>query len=238
MSDLKVTLITPTGGRPEAFALCEKWVSRQTLPPSQWIVVDDCDPPTACTMGQRVLRPAWRWRPGMNTQVRNLLMALRPWVDTDLVLFWEDDDCYAPGYIEVMVERLRSAPLIGETYAKSYHVKERAWHVAANEQHASLSQTGFRRSLLLRIWAIIQAGDKFADMNIWRVLGPMGKLFPPTSPSSNCVGMKGMPGRSGIGFGHRREGGRLPWTDDPDLKILTSWIGKDAEEYARFRNDD
>jgi len=234
----RVTLITPTGGRPEAFALCEKWMSRQTLRPSRWIVVDDCDPPTRCTMGQWVLRPRWRWKPGMNTQARNLMHALSCVKQHDgNFLFWEDDDYYGPGYTELMLERLWSAPVIGGTHAKSYHVKERVWHVADNEQHASLSQTGFHASLLPLVSGIIQAGHKFADVEIWRALGGMGKLFPADPPAAACVGMKGMPGRSGIGFGHLREEGRLPWTDDRDLKVLTSWIGTAAKEYRRFGND-
>jgi hypothetical protein len=35
------TVITPTGDRPETFALCERYLYRQTLKPSKWIVVDD-----------------------------------------------------------------------------------------------------------------------------------------------------------------------------------------------------
>ena len=40
-----VTLITPTGYRPEAFGLCIEYVWRQTYNgPLQWIVVDDGHP--------------------------------------------------------------------------------------------------------------------------------------------------------------------------------------------------
>ena len=34
-------VITPTGDRPEAFALCVKWMKSQDLSPHVWVVVDD-----------------------------------------------------------------------------------------------------------------------------------------------------------------------------------------------------
>ena len=36
-----ITLITPTGDRPLAFALCQNWMRKQTVLPFQWVVVDD-----------------------------------------------------------------------------------------------------------------------------------------------------------------------------------------------------
>lgn len=36
-----ITIITPTGDRHEMFSLCAKWVSKQTVQPNQWIIVDD-----------------------------------------------------------------------------------------------------------------------------------------------------------------------------------------------------
>ena len=53
-----ITLITPTGDRHEAFALCEKWIGRQSyIGQIQWVVVDDGHEPTETTLGQEVLRP-------------------------------------------------------------------------------------------------------------------------------------------------------------------------------------
>jgi len=239
-----VCLITPTGGRPEAFALCEKWMSRQTLRPSRWIVVDDCDPPTRCTLSQEVIRPKVLWRPGDNTQARNLLLALNRIRDLwapGAVLLVEDDDYYAPGYIQNMVGWLQQAPLVGESHARYYNVTERAYFTCFNHSHSALAHIGFRTTLLGEIVGVVsQNACKMIDMHIWCDTRTKGKLFPrEQGPRLSWVGMKGLPGRPGIGGGHKEiwrapHFGNPPWVDDPNLAALRSWIGGDAEQYARF----
>ena len=60
-----ITLITPTCDRPEAFSLCEFWMSRQTYDGEiQWIVVDDGNTPVCTTQGQEYIRR----EPGLATQ--------------------------------------------------------------------------------------------------------------------------------------------------------------------------
>ena len=70
MKDL-ITILTPTGARPEGFALCEKYIAGQTVLQYfnlDWIVVDDCYPETKCTMGQRYVRATRDWNKDINTQ--------------------------------------------------------------------------------------------------------------------------------------------------------------------------
>ena len=71
-----IIAITPTGGRPEAFLLCEMWMARQTRQPDLWIVVDDVEPQTSCTMNQIHIAPTEPWNDGPSTQHRNILLAL------------------------------------------------------------------------------------------------------------------------------------------------------------------
>jgi hypothetical protein len=47
----------------------------------------------------------------------------------------------------------------------------------------------------------------------------------------HVVGMKGLPGREGIGIGHNPNG---PWTVDPALRILREWIREDVEFYQEY----
>jgi hypothetical protein len=66
-----VTLLTVTGGRPEAWGLCKRWMAAQTVQPDRWIIVDDVgDVPEA------TIQVTPRWQPGQNTQARNLLAGL------------------------------------------------------------------------------------------------------------------------------------------------------------------
>ncbi len=45
MTPLRLTLVTCTRDRPEAFALTELWISRQTIKPHEWLVFDDGNEP-------------------------------------------------------------------------------------------------------------------------------------------------------------------------------------------------
>src|ERR1017187_2413419 len=94
-----ISIITETGARPEAIALCLKYVQRQSYTgPLQWIVVDDG---VTATEAPSLLREGWlvtylrpESQPGQNTLARNLLMAL-PEVLYEKVLVFEDDDWYS-----------------------------------------------------------------------------------------------------------------------------------------------
>ncbi len=223
---MSVTLITATGGRPEAFALLERFISRQTFSGDvQWLVVDDVDPATECTMGQTVIRPQPKWKPGEITLARNLMAALAL-AKHDKILFIEDDERYGPDYLQAMYDRLNLRPLAGEIPARYYNVATRQYRVIPNTSHASLCQTGIRRELMPAFLKICEAGGKFLDLPLWR--GYSGWV----SIGENVVSIKGMPGRHGVGVGHRPQGGN--WKADPNLAVLRSWIGADASLYEQF----
>jgi hypothetical protein len=221
-----VTVITCTGGRPEAFALLEKFMARQTYAGDiQWLVVDDCEPATRCTMGQTVIRPEHRWSPGQNTQALNLLAAL-PHVTQDKVFFVEDDDFVPSDYLARMSVLFDSNPtwdVFGERPARYYNVASRACRQLRNRTHASLCQTAIRKECLSEFAKMCRQNLKFIDIKLWEC---GGVFIDPT-----VVGIKGMPGRPGIGMGHRPHAG---WTPDPDLAQLRAWIGDDADLYEGF----
>ena len=239
-----VTLITCTGGRPEAFGLCKRWVRAQTWTgPLQWIIVYDdeeelkvgSDERLIVDIGSRLLvtiiHPHPCWQPGQNTLARNLLAAI-PEVIHDKVLFCEDDDYYAPAYIETMARYLESDSLVGEAPARYYHVPQRKYWTLDNVRHASLCQTGMSSELLpLLVDVCGHQGQNFIDVRMWRM--NEGSQCTRLINSGLVVGIKGLPGRPGIGIGHRPEysGG---WQSDPDMKVLRSWIGDDATAYEEF----
>ena len=233
-----ITLITPTGGRPEAFELLEKYIADQTYSgPIQWIVVDDCEPRTRCTMGQYVIHPEPSWSPGMgNTQYRNLLAALSA-VDCDRILIIEDEDVVRPGYLAMMRNRLEVAPIVGEVDSLYYNVRWRLAHECKNKAHSSLCQTGFRAEGLHALEAACKAEPQYIDMYLWEKFPQLCRLFP---YSATNVGIKGMPGRGGAGGGHfdrRMNAEELElarWTDDANMEIMRCWLGPEAEAYMKF----
>lgn len=228
----KLTLITPTGGRPEAFALCERYMARQMFTDWEWIVVDDCNPTTECTMGQWVIHPDTFWVPGgPHTQNRNLLLALEQ-VNTEFVAVIEDDDWYGPKHLETLCKHLEKATLVGELPSCYYNVKNRMFRVMPSSGHASLCQTGFRAELIPRMKVVCELNSD-TDVLLWHQVRSMG-VSSKQYFGNQVVGIKGMPGRAGAGIGHYPKIRPSHWTPDTWMKTLTEWIGKDAELYGSY----
>lgn len=228
-----VTLITPTGSRPEAWALCEKYMARQTYKGNiQWIVIDDGTPPTKCTLGQEYYRGPKEWRPGINTQRLNMDEALKH-VKGDFIFVVEDDDWYAPNYIESYLKLLTLYPAVGEGNSKYVNILDRSWREWNNYKHASLCQTALRKELLPRLEEAVDSGELFMDIVLWRIFFTH-KLKPFLFVNQDyCIGVKGLPGRHGIGAGHfPKEKG---FQGDPGFSELRRLIGdEDVQAYINI----
>jgi len=230
---MALTIITPTSDRPEAFQLCQRWMARQTYAGEvQWIVADDGREAATCTMGQEHIR-----RPPAETPresfLGNLLAALQR-VRHDKVVFIEDDDWYAPEYLARMDRWLDQADLVGEAGARYYHLPTRRYHFCGNTHHASLAQTGLRAERLPKVAdEICRSHTTFVDVRLWRrwSAGWKKRLMPQTTLSA---GIKGLPGKRGIGIGHRLDD-RHPV--DADGSVLRQWIGADADIYFGLLQD-
>ncbi|HGM6772870.1 TPA: glycosyltransferase family A protein [Stenotrophomonas maltophilia] len=224
-----LTLLTATGARPAAWALCERWMARQDYAgPVRWIIVDDGPDPQPVTFRREgwqlvLVRPSPHWAPGQNTQARNLLKGLTAVGPEDRLVIIEDDDWYAPDWLTTIAAELERAELVGEHRARYYNVEQRRGRQLANTGHASLCSTAMRGSALRDFADACRSRPKFIDLELWR--RPRARrLF----GGHRVVGIKGLPGRGGIGMGH-----------DPDFKgdadasgdLLRQWVGADAEVY-------
>ncbi len=236
-----IVALTPTGGRPEAFALCEKYMARQTVMPDAWIVVDDVDPPTRCTMGQQIVRPEPRHQhyPEPNSQHRNILAGLPVMGGDDLLIFFEDDDWYSAEYIETQkqfADRYPHLGMFGQVPSRYYRVDERASRVFEDTPHSSLASTAFRGRMLEAIQYACES-RAWLDTYLWKRFGAnQGFLW----SDIQVVGIKGMPGRAGVSAAHRQEvAGDERWQTDLNLVTLERWIGKeDASAYLKFWKTD
>lgn len=233
-----ITLITPTGGRPEAFELCLKYVERQDWTEDvQWVVVDDCEKKTVVPeMFARLQAKRWNivyptppWRKGQNTLARNILAALDH-IAHDKILFIEDDDWYAPDYFSVMSALLDSRPIAGCQHSLYYHVPSRCSLEISHPDRASLCQTGIRREALGILKRVCESSADYVDVRLWELMTSRVFLGAP-----RVVGMKGLPGRPGIGVGHRPEAAyNLQWKEDSSLYFLKLLIGEDEKLYRPF----
>lgn len=233
---MSVTLLTCTGDRQEAIQLLEKYIARQTQMPDEWICIDDGKEPTTFTMNQKVIRLDPVSTPSESFK-RNYTVGLGH-ITTDMVVIAEDDDWYSNFAIEKTVAMLRGKWLAGEANAKYYNVKQRCWKIYNNIRHASLCQTGMNgreiRALALKYLALDPKPETL-DGGIWQ-RSDVAEERKHLCPGSHlAIGIKGMPGRGGIGtFGHKPS---EDYTPDPDLAQLRAWIGNDACLYEKFKEE-
>lgn len=229
MSKPELTLITLTGDRPEAFSLCERWMSRQSYArPVQWIIADDGREPAKCTLGQTVLRLEPM---AGNSFCRNLRAVLDAGIIAgEKIAFIEDDDFYGRDWLDTVADTLDDAGVCGEGFATYYHVGRRALWQHDNAKHASLCATAIGAELLPALRSIAGGESPFIDVALWRL--PVTRCLWPPRGRPGVVGIKGMPGRLGIGAGHDPTcDGYKP---DPELYGLSKLIGPEAETYRGF----
>lgn len=230
METPKISIITCTGGRPAAFSLLEKYVARQTYQNIEWIVIDDCEPTVKCTMGQRYYRGPETWTPEVNTQRGNMNVALAK-VRGEYIFVLEDDDYYAPTYIEDMLSALKYSRLVGISNARYYKVDLPGYAILQNYQHSSLSQTAFSKNLLPTIKRCVNSGQFYFDIEIWKTARREQIPFALIANTSLSVGIKGMPGRLGLTPAHKENKGFIR---DYGGKVLETWIGEDAKNYLPY----
>lgn len=226
-------LLTPTGGRPEGLELLAGYINAQTWKgAARWIVVDDClplSPVLEMREGIEVERvsPGWVWQPGMNTQAASMAAGLALVPEDATLLVLEDDDAYLPGHVATLLAALERAELVGEKLARYYNVATRRWKLIPSERHASLAATGCRGAGLRYLRAICGASSRRIDMDLWQQSCRRSLLS-----TCNVIGVKGLPGRGGIGVGHRDTFG----DPDPSGAVLVDWLGATrAAAYDRFR---
>lgn len=234
----RLTLITPTGDRQQAFALCQRWMQRQTFQGRvHWIIVDDGQTPTQVTFQ----RPGWtvayyrrerqageHWHT-LAAQMREAMRHL--YDDLERVVIIEDDDWYSPGYLSLMDELLDRAELVGIWSNPAYRVAEPpAWrfhpHGRGTPGRTVFAATGATGAALAHLQDMLDADpgqDPSLDRRWWKTFTG-SKLLRPIGDPPEMVQIKGLPGRMGFGTPHRSADGLTP---DPERTRLARWIGEE-----------
>jgi len=239
----EITIITCTGDRPLAFSLCKRWIEQQTIKPDQWIIIDDgkiaIDVPNLPYVNYIRREPSSS--DPKHTMILNIEKLLQ-YILGQKIFFIEDDEYYAPMYLEKMSALLDKYEIVGIGRSKYYHLFAATYHIHNNMGHASLAQTCFRSSFLPEVKKVLP-GDSFLDVRIWNIINPGMTMFKETGLSELIskdnrgyifddkenylyVGMKGLPGRTGIGAGHKGAG-----IKDINNSMLNKWIKKEDIKY-------
>lgn len=219
-------VITPTGDRPEAWKLCQLYMARQTYKgPVEWHVTDDGNTPAQVEFNRAEYAIHIHRLPPMdgNSQARNLLYLLDKIDPASPVVCFEDDDAYHSSWLTHIEAQLQRAELVGEVRARYYNVATRQGRQLNNAMHSSLCSTAMRGGAIETFRQSCKRAPKFIDLDLWKSHRNK-KLF----DGHRVVGIKGMPGRGGIGMGHQEA---FKGQHDPDGTLLRQWIGDDAEHY-------
>lgn len=243
---MKLSVVTCTGDRPFCLSLITKWINCQTKLPDQWLVIDDGKTPTSNQVIEALpnyavyLRREPREQEPEHTLNLNIQYAL-PHIKGDAIVFCEDDEYYSPEYLGTMYSKLLHYEAVGICRSRYYNIQSFRSYTHSNREHASLAQTGIQKSFLKELANLLE-GDPFIDIRIWskisgseippwgklkrvplqeRVVNGRGLLFDDSLNNKFIyVGMKGMPGRAGIGSGHKTLQGAF----DANCNILKKWI--------------
>ena len=224
-----LTLLTATGCRPVAWATCERWMMAQTYKgPVRWVIVDDGEEPQPVTFAREgwtleVIRPLPYWS-GKNTQARNLREGMKVIADDARLAIVEDDDYYAPDWLDTVDHRLGPDILFGESHTRYYSLPRMTCREMRNDSHASLCATAMHGKAVSCFRAAVDRGDKFIDLDLWRRYRGHRRLI----RTHRVVGIKGLPGRTGIGIGHKEA---FQGHNDASGKTLIDWVGSDAAEH-------
>jgi hypothetical protein len=228
-----LTLLTTTGCRPDAWAICQKLMMQQSYDGDvRWVVIDDGEIPQPIDFSRykwrlEVFRPKHRWTEGANTQQRSLLEGLRHIRNDENLVIIEDDDYYSPYHLETMYEWLQKATLVGESNARYYNIRTKKYRQLPNVFHSSLCSTAMRGEAIQFFRAICTAHDTLIDLNLWKKYKGSKHL----QNTNNVIGLKGLPGRSGIGAGHKKEfAGKI----DTDGVIFSQWLNGDTALYEQY----
>lgn len=229
-----LALITPTGDRSIAFALCQNWVRKQTLRPAQWIVVDDGKVPIKPYVPMEYVRREQHPNDPQCTLSLNLEASL-PLIKGNKIIIIEDDEYYAPKYVAEMAAKLDRHEIVGIGNTKYYHLISGGHYRHGNTDRASFAQTAFRDSFLPEFKEILKRniGSPWIDKRIWKKTMESGRrfIFFDDNNDSLYAGIKGLPGRRGITGHHPNSGSYQKSDHDKSRSVLRQWIPEDYGIY-------
>jgi len=208
-------VLIPTQGKRKNFLeFALKQIDRQTRKPDFIEVMAD----------EQIIFPkdlTWRYRIGSQRLIDS---------GADIIIFWEDDDWYAPGYIERMVTEWETAgkpDIFGVGYSIYYHLFSCKFWKSVHWGRASAMSTMVKSSAL-KDYKWPDDSEVWLDIDMWKKI--KGTTFEPLFPIS--IGIKHGLGVFG-GIGHNS--GFSGYRDrDSGFNYLRSMIGTDINFYKKI----
>lgn len=207
-------LIPDRGDRPQFLQNCLRMMKNQTVIPDHIEIVND-----APVTDEKDI--TWRYKTGYD-RLRNK--------GFDVVALIENDDWYAPYYLEYMLkkwEMYNKPDLLGTDYTVYYHLKQKAWFTMNHPERASAMNTIIKPDLNF-IWC--QDNDPYTDLHLWLHAGLNGKII--HSKNYISLGMKHGEGLCG-GVNHVDRMERFT-NKDLELELLHKVMIKENDDFESF----
>jgi hypothetical protein len=195
-------VLTPTGGRDVSLHRLDMFMKAQTFQDFTWVVLDDCAErsrkPNRCDIH---ICPEWIWQ-GQNTQAQSMIRLLQEVPEGETVVICEDDDFYSVDHLEMMNYYLIDNDCVGQRDFVYFNTQNNTFREFNHENHSTMCATGFKSHLIEHMIDICTRYKANLDVYFWR----MGDFKKYLMAEQTCVGIKGQPGRAGIGIGHHMIG--------------------------------
>ncbi len=153
---MKVGVIIPDrGDRPQLLRNCLRMMAAQTILPAHLEVITNLNPDGK--EGEPDI--TYKYRLGYERMSRK---------GVDVIAFIENDDWYAPDYLELMANEWEAAnrpDLLGTAYTIYYHLKLRAHFTMKHPRRASAMNTLVKPNLAFN-WPLDY--DPYTDVALWR----------------------------------------------------------------------
>ena len=221
--NMKVSLLTPSGGRPKQLKLCRRWVENQR-------VSNDIDIEHIVVENDKALI------------ADNLLKCLEE-ATGDIIMIIEDDDYYSPEYVSRTLSSFKdNAVLVGESRRKRYHFPSRKYLIFNHNLNSALNTLAFKSDEFADKFRHIlkwcsKKKNQFVDQILWNSVISSNYPSALSRGDAYCVGIKGLVGRNGAGALHSPD--KLSLSDEC-FDVFKEWLGVDSYayfyEYLRLRS--
>jgi hypothetical protein len=171
--EIKIAVLIPDrNDRPKFLANCLRMIENQTLKPNIIEVINEPPKNDFCDI-------TYRYRTGYD-KLRNQ--------NIDVIALMENDDWYAPNYLETMVKKWVESgkpDLLGTSYTIYYHIGLFAYHYMHHMERSSAMSTLIKPDLYIK-WC--DDKEPYTDMHLWNYPGLSKVIF---TPETNiCLGIK------------------------------------------------
>ena len=217
-------------------------MNNQTVKPDRWIIVDDGHTPVSDDVLSKsdipvkhIIMP--KPNPRVKTHTINFRAGAKRVSDEGSIFVIDDDDYYAPTYIEKMMGYLNNGvDIVGTAREIEYSLrKDGGYDILNRARFTTNHHTAFNTKILNEVFKVIDnTDDPRMDLLVWDHIKKKTfiKWAMPVFDPYICVSFKQWPAIvNGYCKNHRKD---FLGNVDKDYKYLKNLLGDDFERYSKY----